>query len=212
MVAGTVGFGLWDALWMSFDYETACLIIEEQSDFAISVLRYWAKFHLAAAEAMLDAGIQIIFFREHPDGLRQGEDTITRVDPFVREHLRDLSRTVHSRGGCLLLDCDADDMLHSAFPQEWGFDGIGPLMFRDQEDLLAAAAGLDQLLLVGALRPRDGFGRNGARLKHGGRVIVADKPDHCVSFAYGAGNGPARNDTEGESPRLGFSPLFGTRA
>lgn len=209
IVAGTVGFGLWDALWMSFDYETACQIIEEQPDFAISVLRYWAKFHLAAVEAMLDAGIKVIFFREHPDGFLQGEDTITQVDPFVREHLRDLSRTVHSRGGCLLLDCDADDMLHSAFPQEWGFDGIGPLIFRDQEDLLAAAAGLDQLLLIGALRPRSTSGWNGARPRHGGRVIVADRPDQCVIAAYSGS--PARNDTEGESPRLDFSPLLGAR-
>jgi hypothetical protein len=210
VVAGTVGFGLWDALWMSLDYEAACLLMEQQPDFATCVLRYWAEFHLDAVKAMLDAGIKIISFKEHPDGFPPGEDTITRVDEFVRDHLRDLSRTVHSRGGCLLLDCDADDMLHSDFPREWGFDGIGPLLFRDREDLIAAAAGLDHLLLVGALQPGDAVGRSGARLHHSGRVIMAHKPGDVVAAEERDSISLALDDTVRGSQHIGFSPLFGT--
>jgi hypothetical protein len=173
-IAGTVGFGLWDALWMSFDLERAVGLLEHESEFAEAVFRYWREFHLASVRAMLDAGIKLIFFREHPEGFPQGLDLAARVDPFVRECLKDLSRTVHSRGGFFFLDCDADEMLHTDFPVQWGFDGIGPLLFRDGEDLLEAAAGLhEELFVVGAVCAPFERERRTEGLKKGARIILA---------------------------------------
>ncbi len=70
MVAGTVGFGLWEALWMSFDRERALRMVVEEPDFARTVFAHWQRFHLEAVAAMLDAGIKLILFREQPQGFR----------------------------------------------------------------------------------------------------------------------------------------------
>jgi hypothetical protein len=152
IVAGTVGFGLWDALWMSFDFESACRMLANDPDFVESVLDHWKRFHLGAAQAMLDAGIKMIFFREHPGGFPEGRGIASYIDPFVRKHLNELSRGVRSRGGCIFFDCDADEMIETDYPVKWGFDGIGPMLFRDGEDMIGARAGLDeQLILVGSM-------------------------------------------------------------
>lgn len=177
-VAGTVGFGLWDALWMSLDLENARFVLEQEPDFARLVFRYWKEFHLAAAHAMLDAGIKLIFFREHPGGFPVGQDMASRIDPFIREHFEDLCRAVRSRGGSLFLDCDADDMLETDFPMEWGFEGIGPLLFRDKEDLISASTGLnDELFLVGAIPTQQAGRRVNGGVKQNGRLLLAEKPD-----------------------------------
>ena len=152
LVAGTVGFGLWDAIWMSFDFESACRMLTTDPDFVYTVLEYWKRFHLGAAQAMLDAGIKMIFFREHAGGFPEGSEIASAIDPFVREHLNELSRGIRSRGGCIILDCDADDMIETDFPVKWGFDGIGPMLFRDGDDMIGARATLDeQLILVGSM-------------------------------------------------------------
>jgi hypothetical protein len=152
LVAGTVGFGLWDALWMSFDFESACRMLANDPDFVDAVLDYWKRFHLSAAQAMLDAGIKMIFFREHPGGFPAGRGIASTIDPFVREHLNELSRGIRSRGGCIFFDCDADEMIETDYPVKWGFDGIGPMLFRDGDDLIGASASLDErLILVGSM-------------------------------------------------------------
>ncbi len=199
-VVGTVGFGLWDALWMSFDFEPACHILEDHVDFAKSVIRYWADFHLGAVKAMLDAGVKIISFREHPDGYPAGAEMVPFLDSFLGEHLRDIAGLVHSRGGYFLLDCDADDLLHSDQPLEWGFDGIGPLMFRDQDDLQAASASLDEdLVLVAALLPRDRAERPKIQTGRRGKVILAPVPE----YGFGA-------YSDNPADRAALSPLLGT--
>lgn len=209
-LAGTVGFGLWDALWMSLDVETSYLILEQQPDFAMSVFRYWAAFHLTAVKAMLDAGIRIIFLREHPDGFRQGEETVSLVDSFVQEHMRDISRIVHSRGGRLFLDCDADDILHSDYPMEWGFDGIGPLLFRDRNDLLAAADGLgEELMLVAALQQDSVDERPRLQFDRKQRIIMSASPTHGPGTDYATGIAPTPDDAEEERAQVGFTPLMG---
>jgi hypothetical protein len=152
LVAGTLGFGLWDALWMSLDFESAYQMLTNDPDFVGAVLDHWKRFHLGAAQAMLDAGIKMIFFREHPGGFPEGRGIASRIDPFIREHLNELSRGVRSRGGCLFFDCDADEMIETDYPVKWGFDGLGPMLFRDGNDMFGARASLDeQLILVGSM-------------------------------------------------------------
>lgn len=152
LVAGTVGFGLWDALWMSLDFESACRMLTNDPDFVGAVLDHWKRFHLGAAQAMLDAGIKMIFFREHPGGFPEGRGIASAIDPFVRKHLNELSRGIRSRGGCIFFDCDADEMIETDYPVKWGFDGIGPMLFRDGEDMIGARTSLDeQLILVGSM-------------------------------------------------------------
>ncbi len=151
MIAGTVGFGMWEALWMSFDHERAVRMVSDEPDFARTVFEHWQRFHLEAVTAMLDAGIKLILFREHPKGFHT-RGIAAKLDSLLGDHFRELTRTVHSRGGCLILDCDEDDIFETDYPSQWGFDGIGPLRFRDEEDLLAARRCLnDQLILVGTL-------------------------------------------------------------
>ncbi len=150
-VAGTMGFGFWDTLWMSFDFDTAVEMLSTDSDFAQMVFRHWKLFHVGAANAMLDAGVKMIFFRENPGGFLQSRAMSARLDPLLRRHFSELSHAVHSRGGSLFLDCDADEMIETEYPAQWGFDGIGPLLFRDADDLISARRSLDEkLVLVGA--------------------------------------------------------------
>jgi hypothetical protein len=152
LVAGTVGFGLWDALWMSFDFENACRMLASDPDFVYAVLDCWKRFHLGGVRAMLDAGVKMIFFKEHAGGFPESQEIASVIDPFVREHLNELCRMVRSRGGCIFLDCDADDMIETDYPMKWGFDGIGPMLFRDGDDMIGARASLDeQLILVGSM-------------------------------------------------------------
>ena len=136
---------------MSFDFESAHRMLTSDPDFVAAVLDHWTKFHLGAAQAMLDAGIKMIFFREHTGGFPEGREMASTIDPFVREHLNELSRGVRSRGGCILLDCDADEMIETDYPAKWGFDGIGPMLFRDGDDMIGARVSMDeQLILVGS--------------------------------------------------------------
>jgi hypothetical protein len=157
IIAGTVGFGLWEALWMSFDRERAFHMTSEEPDFVRTVFEHWHRFHLEAASAMLDAGIKLIFFREHPRGFR-ARGTAAKLDPLLGDYLRELTKTVHSRGGCVVLDCDEDEIFETDYPGQWGFDGIGPLRFRDAEDLLAARSCLNhQLILIGTLADSESY-------------------------------------------------------
>ncbi|MBI5248466.1 MAG: hypothetical protein HY912_03130 [Desulfomonile tiedjei] len=150
-VAGTAGFGFWDALWMAFDFDSALEMLSKEPDFANMVFRHWKSFHIGVVSAMLDAGIKMIFFREHSRGFSQLRGLSARLDGFLKGHYSDISHLVHSRGGSLFLDCDADEMIETEYPAEWGFDGIGPLLFRDMDDLVSARRSLNQnLLLVGA--------------------------------------------------------------
>lgn len=178
VVAGTVGFGLWDALWMSFNLEQALELLEYESDFIKIVFTYWKEFHLAAVRAMLDAGTRLIFLREHPAGFPPGYDVASKLDPFLGDFWRDISRAVRSRGGSLFLDCNADEMLETDYPLQWGFDGIGPMLFRDGIELRDAAAGLsDDLTLVGTLSNAVVSTELSQRIKRAGRVVLTEKPE-----------------------------------
>jgi len=177
VVAGTVGFGIWDALWMSFDLYQASEILECEPDFVKLVFQYWKEFHLSSVHAMLDAGTKLIFLREHPAGFPPGHDMASRLDPFIGESLRDISRAVRSRGGCLVLDCSAEEMLETDYPREWGFDGIGPMLFKDVNALESAVVGLsDDLVLVGSPADTRFSGSHLQRIKSTGRVVLTEKP------------------------------------
>lgn len=182
-VAGSMGFGFWDTLWMSFDFSAAVHMLSSDSDFAHMVFSHWKLFHVGAANAMLDAGVKMIFFRENPGGFSQCRGVSDRLDPFLRRHFAELSHVVHSRGGSLFLDCDADDMIETEYPAQWGFDGIGPLLFRDADDLLSARRSLDEkLVLVGAtLFPVLPGVLKGKRLQ-GRDLILAIANGSCLSL------------------------------
>lgn len=151
-VAGTLGFGFWDALWMSFDMKQARDMLSTDPDFVQTVFSHWRRFHIAAVRAMMDAGIGTILHCEHPDGFPSGGDTAAWLDPLLGDYLRELTGCVRLRGGCTFLSCNADEMLETDFPVRWGFDGIGPMLFRDEDDLIAAAQSLSEdLLLVGSV-------------------------------------------------------------
>jgi len=151
VLAGTVGFGLWDALWMSFDVQRAVHMLTHDPNFARRVFLYWKEFHMSAVWAMLDAGVKLIFFRESPGGFPASGNVAAAIDPYIREHLLEITAAVKSRGGRIFLDCDANDMLETDYPLDWGFDGIGPMLFRDEEDLLLARQSISpELILIGS--------------------------------------------------------------
>lgn len=152
IVAGTLWIGLWDALWMSFDIERAIHFLETESEFVSEVFSYWYRVHAAAVSAMLDAQVRLIFIREHSGGFPPDARMAERLDPFVGERFRELSKIVRSRGGYMILESDVDELIETDYPYYWGFDGVGPLMFRDEEDLLAARACLaEELVLIGTV-------------------------------------------------------------
>lgn len=184
IVAGTVGFGLWDALWMSFDPSRARELVAHHSDFVRAVFAFWGRFHLDVAAAMLDAGIRIVFLRENAVGFPSGNGVAALIDPLVREHYRELCRIVQARGGCVILDCDADDTIETDFPRRWGFAGIGPLLFRDEDELLTARRALDDdLLLVGSVAFPDMRKRldDNPRLASG--IMLTAKPGQWFDMA-----------------------------
>ncbi len=173
-VAGTAGFGLWDALWMVFGFDTSLEMLSRDPDFANIVFRHWKSFHLGAVSAMLDAGIKTILFRENSRGFSQVRGLSMRLNPFLKSCLAELSHAVHSRGGSLFLDCDADEMIETEYPTQWGFDGIGPLLFRDMEDLISARRSLNEsLVLVGATLFPFMPGIMDAKDTHGKNLILA---------------------------------------
>jgi hypothetical protein len=176
VVAGTVGFGLWEALWMSFDHERAFRMVSEEQDFVRTVIDHWQRFHLEAVAAMLDAGIKLILFREHPKGFHAPGMT-AKLDALLGDRFRELTRTVHSRGGSVILDCDDDEIFETDYPGQWGFDGIGPLRFRDEEDLLAARRCLNhQLILIGTLANDDMYSPLARERSYVRRLIVTNRP------------------------------------
>ena len=130
---------------------------------------------------MLDAGTKLIFLREHPAGFPPGCDMASRLDPFLGDSLREISRAVRSRGGCLFLDCSAEEMLATDYPHEWGFDGIGPMPFKDASDLECALLEMpDDSVLVGSLADTRFSAPLLHRIKTIGRVVLTEKPeDRC---------------------------------
>lgn len=177
IVAGTVGFGLWDALWMSFDLERACRMLTDESDFVHAVFEHWHKFHLETVAAMLDAGIKLILFREHPKGFSE-RGMAGKLDAVLGDRFRELTRTVHSRGGCAFLDCDEDEIFETDYPARWGFDGLGPMRFRDRDDLVAARRCLDEeLILVGTLADGSPYTPTAKEKSLNRKLIVTNKPD-----------------------------------
>jgi hypothetical protein len=150
-IAGSVGFGLWDALWMSFDLETAYQYLKEDPDFVAEVFQYWSEFHISSVWGMLNSGVDMIFVRENPLGFPLNKPTSELLDPFVGEIWREITGIVRSQGGMIFLDCDNDEMLETEFPLEWGFTGIGPMVFSNEHDLQTARNILnDELVLIGS--------------------------------------------------------------
>lgn len=177
IVAGTVGFGLWDTLWMSFDMERACRMLTDEPDFSRAVFDYWQEFHLEAVAAMLDAGIKLILFREHPRGFGE-RGMAEKLDATLGDRFREMTRLVHARGGCVFFDCDEDEIFETDYPMQWGFDGLGPMRFRDREDLVAARRCLDdRLILVGTLADGSPYVSKAAEKSLERTLIVTSKPD-----------------------------------
>ena len=184
VLAGTLGFGLWDALWMAFDFERAYRLLTNDFDFAVSVFTFWQRCHVAAAMAMLDAGIKLIMFREHPGGFPASRGLPEKLDPYIRGHLQELSKMIHSRGGCIFLDCDADDIFESDYPSQWGFDGIGPLRFRDEQDLLAARRSMSEdLFLIGTTITPSACRSAAEEMGLAGKVMITNRLDSIETAA-----------------------------
>jgi hypothetical protein len=155
-LAGSVGFGFWDALWMAFDLRTGREILESDPDFAQEVFEYWRQFHLSAVRGMLEAGLDIIFLRENPSGFLMAPEIAPLMDRFLGSHYRRITREVADNGGLIFLDCDTDAMLETDLPMKWGFQGVGPMLFRDEEDLLAARRSISEdLILIGSTAPAE---------------------------------------------------------
>ncbi|WP_041286442.1 hypothetical protein [Desulfomonile tiedjei] len=176
-LAGTVGFGLWDALWMSFDFPTAVRMLSMDPEAARMIFRYWCSFHAAAAGAMLDAGLKMIVLREHPAGFPESWGMSRILDPFLREYCQELARIVIQRGGMLFLDCDADEMIETDYPAHWGFNGIGPLRFRDLDDLIAAKKSMNDTLILAGLTTLPIFGQIFLEKSLASRLILAQMND-----------------------------------
>jgi hypothetical protein len=188
-LAGTVGFGLWDALWMSFDFPTAVRMLSMDPEAARMIFRYWCSFHAAAAGAMLDAGLKMIVLREHPAGFPESWGMSQILDPFLREYCQELARIVIQRGGMLFLDCDADEMIETDYPVHWGFDGIGPLRFRDLDDLIAARKSMNDTLILAGLTTLPIFGQIFLEKSVASKLILAQMNDGWLT----------RNGAEGSS-------------
>jgi hypothetical protein len=150
-LAGSVGFGLWDALWMAFDLRAGREILVNEPVLAQEVFEYWRQFHLSAVRGMLEAGLDIIFLRENPSGFLMAPEMGPLMDRFLGPHYRRITREVSDSGGVIFLDCDTDAMLETDLPLKWGFQGVGPMLFRDEEDLLAARRSVSgELILIGS--------------------------------------------------------------
>ncbi len=77
----------------------------------------------------------------------------------------------------MILDCDEDEIFETDYPDQWGFDGIGPLRFRDEEDLLAARRCLsDQLILVGTVADGASYRSPAAEQSCVRGLIVTNRP------------------------------------
>ena len=174
-VAGTVGFGLWDSIWMSFNFSKARTMLLEDPSFVHKVFGHWAKCPCMAADAMLNARIKLVFLRENPNGFPTGGGLAESLHPLVSEYYKHICESVHARGGCVILDCDADDMIETGLPVRWGFDGIGPVRFRDTEDLKAARKAIDQrLYLIGSLAvPIELEGKSGTGKRPTGFMLTS---------------------------------------
>ena len=176
-VAGTIGFGLWDSLWMSFSFAKARAMLHDDPQFVHTVFKHWAEYQCMAADAMLDAGIKLIFFRENPNGFPTAGGLAECLDPLVSDYYMHICESVRARGGCVILDCDADDMIETGLPARWGFDGIGPLRFRDMEDLMAARKAIDErLYLIGSLAVPSGLEGSSGIVKRSTGIMLAPKP------------------------------------
>ena len=78
----------------------------------------------------------------------------------------------------MFLDCNADEMLETDYPLEWGFDGIGPMHFRDGNDVREAALGLsDDLILVGTVMDPALPTELSQWMKREERVVLTKKPE-----------------------------------
>lgn len=151
-LAATVGFGLWDALWMSFDFDRAIGLLTRDPGFVEKVFQRWSSYHVAVIGAMMDAGIDMVLFREHPAGFPRGSGVAALLDGWLRDCYRQITDAAKARGGFVALDCDADDMIETNLPVEWGFSGVGPLLFRDEKDIIDARKALsEELFLIGSL-------------------------------------------------------------
>jgi uroporphyrinogen-III decarboxylase len=176
-VAGTIGFGLWDSLWMSFSFAKARAMLHDDPQFVHTVFKHWAEYQRMAADAMLDAGIKLIFFRENPNGFPTAGGLAECLSPLVSDYYMHICESARARGGCVILDCDADDMIETGLPARWGFDGIGPLRFRDMEDLMAARKAIDErLYLIGSLAVPSGLESSSGIVKRSTGVMLASKP------------------------------------
>jgi uroporphyrinogen-III decarboxylase len=176
-VAGTTGFGLWDSLWMSFSFSKARALLHDDPQFVHTVFKHWAEYQCMAADAMLDAGIKLIFLRENPKGFPAAGGLAECLDPIVSDYYKHICESVRSRGGCVILDCDADDMIETGLPARWGFDGIGPLRFRDMEDLMTARKAIDErLYLIGSLAVPSGLEGSQGTGKRSTGIMLTSKP------------------------------------
>ncbi len=85
---------------MSFDHERAVRMVSDEPDFARTVFEHWQRFHLEAVAAMLDVGVKLIR-SGNPKGFHT-RGMAAKLDSLLEYHFRELTRTVHSRGGCLI--------------------------------------------------------------------------------------------------------------
>jgi len=175
-VAGTVDLGLWDALWMSFDLARADDMLDEKPEFVQEVFVNWKNFLAAAFSGMMEAGVRTVFYREHSAGFPPGREMMSRLDGFIGDHLRELTMIVRDAGGNIFLDSNADETLETDYPLQWGFSGIGPMLFRDWDDLRAAAIGLSEDLVIVGMLKTSSLGERFRSTVFPRRIVLATRP------------------------------------
>jgi hypothetical protein len=98
-----------------------------------------------------------------------------------------------------------DDMIEAGLPVRWGFDGIGPLRFRDMDDLMIARKAIDQrLYLIGSLTfPTDREGISGSWKIAAGIMLTSQskwRVQHTVDHPDLSSKDSLLIDSSGDSP------------
>ena len=96
------------------------------------------------------------------------------IDDILRQTAREISDEEFGSGELRQL---ADDMIETGLPARWGFDGIGPLRFRDMEDLMTARKAIDErLYLIGSLAVPSGLEGSQVTGNRSTGIMLTSKP------------------------------------
>jgi len=123
-IIGQAAFGMHESIVGAFGFDKAPIWVRKEKELIRQYVDWIASLELAGSMAMMDAGVKVVL---------QGDDfahkTGPTFSPKISEELfganyRRLTKTVHDRGGRIILHtCGENTLLFDMF-MSWGFDGF----------------------------------------------------------------------------------------